>query len=412
MHMDDYLQIDTNNNHREIENKNFSKEDLAFIFQLFQQANNNVNKESNLSKDKNSNKTNKEEKDLPKVKEGSIYQRKDGRWQGKYYDDGKRKTIYAKSKLEIIEKLNKTISERDKYRLDTLATNKPSLNKWIDIWFNKFKKPKLKKSTIDDYESNVINKVKRHSIGKKQIGKITPMDLELFLQSIEAASVKARTYRQLKTIFKAAFNYKIISDNPMSRIDRISEPKSKKQFPEAEDFDKLLAYTKEQNYDMYLFIKFLSLSGLRKGEALALTWDDIKNNRIHVNKAYETHAKKIQSPKNANSIRQVPILPEAQKILDELDKNSKYIFSNIYKDAVSKRLRIYNKRLGTNITLHTFRHYYTTLCTEAGINLKTINTWTGRTSTKVTLGTYTHMNPDFENSEYNKMAKYSASKEK
>lgn len=273
-------------------------------------------------------------------------------------------------------------------------------------WFKIFRESKVKISTKDDYQSNLINKVKNDPIGKMHLQKITALDIELFLQRITAPSAQARTYRQLKTCLKAAYNHKMIRENPMLVVEKISEPKSKKVWPSKDDFEKLFNYTKEQNYDMYLFIKFLSLTGLRKGEALALKWEDIKNDEIYVNKAYELHAKKIKTPKTDGSIRKVPILPEAKKILDELDKDGGNIFSKLYKDAVSHRLNIYNKRLGTNITLHTFRHYFTTECQEAGVSLKTINEWTGHRSSKVTIGSYTHTNPDFETKELEKLSKY------
>lgn len=56
---------------------------------------------------------NEEENYVPKIKEGSITKRRDGRWMGRYYDDGIQKSVYSHTKLEIIAKLNECIQLRN-----------------------------------------------------------------------------------------------------------------------------------------------------------------------------------------------------------------------------------------------------------------------------------------------------------
>lgn len=348
----------------------------------------------------------KEEINLPKLKEGSIYKRKDGRWMGKYYDNGIRKSIYAKTKKDIIAKLNKAIIERDKRDKDSIANKKTTLINWVATWFETYKKPKLKQSSIEDYKNNLISKVEKDKIGKKQLSKITALDLEKFFQSIDAPNTKARTFRQLKTCVTFAFKYKIISENPFDFVDYISEPKANKSVPTRDELNKLLEYAKKTTIDYYWLIKFISLTGLRKGEALALTWDDIKEDRINVNKAYDSHSNEIQTPKTKASIRKVPLFPEAKELLNSMPKKSKYIFNNLSSSAVTKRLRIYKKRLGINITLHSLRHYFATECLEAGISKKIVQNWLGHAKYEVTINTYTHVNSEFENKEIDKMTKF------
>jgi integrase len=354
----------------------------------------------------------KEEINLPKLKEGSIYKRKDGRWMGRYYDQGYRKHVYAKTKKEIIEKLNAAVVERDRRDKESIANKKTTLIKWVVTWFETYKKPKLKQSSIDDYEGHLINKVKNNkTISNKQISKITALDLEKFFQSIDAPTAKSRTFRQLKTCITAAYKYKIIKENPFDFVDFIPEPKPNKHIPLTKELNKLLDYAKKTTIEYYWLIKLLSLTGLRKGEVLALRWSDIKNNRIYISRAYDSHSNKIQTPKTKASIRTVPLFPEAKELLDAIPKKSELIFNNLKSSAVTKRIRIYNNRIGTNITLHSLRHYFATECLEAGVNKKLVQNWLGHAKYEVTINTYTHVNSDFENKEIDKMTKYRGNKE-
>jgi integrase len=176
--------------------------------------------------------------------------------------------------------------------------------------------------------------------------------------------------------------------------------------PSYEELNKLMNYAKKTTLPYYWLIKFLSLTGLRKGEALALKWSDIKDGRIHITKAYDSRSKKIQTPKTKASIRKVPLFPEAKLLLEIIPKKDEFIFGKLSSEAVTKRIRIYNKRIGTNITLHSLRHYFATECLEAGISKKLVQNWLGHAKYEVTINTYTHVNSEFENKEIDKMAKY------
>jgi len=389
----------------------FEKQTLNLVETLLSNMEENNNSTNTTVKllDKN------KEENLPTLIEGSISKRKDGRWMGRYINSDKnRKSIYAKTKKEIIIKLNKAVKERDKKIRQGIATSRTRLNDWIEIWLEKHKKDDLKTSSIIDYESNLVTKVKKHNIGQKEISNITPQDLDNFFKSIEAPAAKARTYRQLKTCMTAAYKYKIIVDNPFDIAKSISEPNSKKPFPPRKDFDKLFEYLKENNPAMYLFAKFIASTGLRKGEALALTWDDIiyptsenEYGKIKINKAYELKADKIQTPKTKSSIRVIPLFPDARYILDLIPVDNKLIFANISEKAVTKRLRIYNKKLGTEITLHTLRHYFATNCYYSGVKKKTIQNWLGHTKSDFTINTYVSINDQYEKEEIKKIANLS-----
>lgn len=354
----------------------------------------------------------KEEIDLPKLKEGSISKRKDGRWMGRYYQDGVQKCLYASTQKECISLLKQAIIERNRINKDKDISKRISLNNWIQEWLKLYKNG-VKESTKVDYQTNLINKLKNHPLGKKQISHITSIDVERFLNSIEAPAARARTFRQLKSCMQSLYKHKLIKEDIFSIIQNIPEPKNKKRLPSNIELEKFFIYLKDAYYEIYLFARFLSLTGLRKGEALALKWTDFKDSKIHITKAYEVKAKKVQSPKTRASVRTVPLFDSVKKLLIEIKRlsNSDEVFSFIYKTSIDTRFKHHKNKFGIEeLTLHSLRHVFATSCYEAGIDEKMVQVWMGHANYKTTKDTYTHINSKFENEQIAKMKIYSQEK--
>ena len=142
-----------------------------------------------------------------------------------------------------------------------------------------------------------------------------------------------------------------------------------------------------------------------------MTWSDIKNDRIYINKAWEQSANKIQAPKTKASIRSIPIFPGVNELLKEVPHDSEEVFSFIFKNSVGHRFHHHVVKHGIEgLTLHSLRHYFATQCLEIGINDKVVQKWLGHGKLSVTKDTYQHVKPDFETTELEKMAKYRAYK--
>jgi hypothetical protein len=65
--------------------------------------------------------------------EGSVFKRKDGRWQARYQAGGKRKYIYGKSRAEVANKLNEALSEISRGLVydDRDITVERNMNDWL-----------------------------------------------------------------------------------------------------------------------------------------------------------------------------------------------------------------------------------------------------------------------------------------
>jgi integrase len=152
------------------------------------------------------------------------------------------------------------------------------------------------------------------------------------------------------------------------------------------------------NFQAYTMIRLLAMSGLRKGEVLALNWDDINlsEGTINVNKtqsAGEHGIPNIQTPKTKQSNRVVYIDPETVKVLKvwkikqreylfnfgfNINKKNNFVFSNEHNEMfrpskVGKWLNSASKKAGLpTIKVHSLRKTFATLNAEMGVDEATV----------------------------------------
>lgn len=412
MHMDDYLQIDTNNNNLENENKKFSKEDLAFILQLIQQANNNVIKESNLSVDKNSNNADKEEKDLPKILGGS-YRFKKGSWEGRFYDaEGNQVTRTAKTKKECIQIINNLIKEKEQLVKNSSIKSNITLNEWFEIWIKTYKKPHLKEQSLYTITSK-YNKYIKDKLGKKRLKAISQIEWQDLFNSIDkpVSAQKMRSY--MKDLYNKAILNKRVIDNPILGIELQKNYTSKTKFiPNKSQLENFLNYISTTRKDLSLLCEFMSLTGCRLGEACALTIKDIdfQNKTININKSLNRYNNLISSTKTKHSNREIPLFPDAERIIKEyirLFGKNETIFHMVKSVDVTNRVKYYAKKFGLKqLSPHGFRHYFASMCREADIDPKVVQKWMGHKSVLVTLDLYTHVTPNLDSNEANKLGDF------
>ena len=158
-----------------------------------------------------------------------------------------------------------------------------------------------------------------------------------------------------------------------------------------------------------LLTKFLSLSGLRIGEALALNKTDVGEQYIYVTKTANIRNNTIcENPKTAAGYREVYIQPELAEVIaqirayfrEETFKNG--VRTDLFFPSVSGRIMGYaayndnlkkesTRILQHTITPHALRHTHVSLLAEQGYPLDAISRRVGHENSKITEDIYMHV---------------------
>ena len=154
------------------------------------------------------------------------------------------------------------------------------------------------------------------------------------------------------------------------------------------------------NLEGGLFAYFLLYTGMRRGEALALKWEniDFENKTITVtdNVVFVNNRAVIKPPKTEAGVRTVVLLDcLSEKLLPLMPSDrSEFVFSGkelLGGSYYPKAWKRYQKTSGLNITPHQLRHTYATILFEAGIDTKDAQNLMGHSDITTTRNIYTHI---------------------
>lgn len=365
--------------------------------------------------------------------EGSIYEDKvRNRWRVQYFDgvDNKRKSIYGKTRKEVVDKLTEIMYKRNNQLY--LQKNGITLSEIIE----NIRKQKLDSNIIGEGQYARLkwtaNKIKEHRIGSMSIQDLTSYDIQEFLNQNKnfSSSYIRKMFELINGACKSAVKKKIILSNP---AEDVIKPKSTKMDKEVraltiEEQIKFAKYLnsvtiKEENYKFCYMLEMYM--GLRVGEALALRSDDIdlKKNTITISRTLtrdkDFNVVMNNRAKTAAGRRVLPIPNMIRKDLKEqleIAKNNRdnqlFLNNNEYvrPTALNTVLkRIFNTQIGldtTGISTHSLRHTYATRSIEAGMTPVVLQRLMGHTDVRITLNTYTSVFNEFKQDELDKVVKY------
>lgn len=174
---------------------------------------------------------------------------------------------------------------------------------------------------------------------------ITPLFLDKYffkLSKTKSHHVVERHREIINTVLQSAFKKDLIIVNPMLKLDfKFKKGQLKeKRVIKIDDFRRLLFLAKNTTglikYYYYLLVAFYT--GMRRGEILALTWDDVNfdTNTILVDKSLNRYGE-ITTPKTKSSIRNILLHNQLSELLYEI---------KTYQDDMKKKYKeVYNNNL-------------------------------------------------------------------
>lgn len=355
--------------------------------------------------------------------EGNIRKRKDGRWEGRYtagYDSetGKRiiKNVLGKTQAEVKEKLAQAMeSIKD---LDVTRVDEYTVGTWLVSWYSLYAKPNVRVSTAEYYRRSIELHVNPR-IGGIKLNKLTGRDLQKLYQDLRengrlrevqkekspglGASTVRGIHLMLHNALDRAVKERLIQRNP---TDDCIAPKLEKKEMKILPAEDMKAYLDEAQRRGVLPMFYLELvSGLRKGELVALLWSDldIENQTISVSKQAtrdENGNIVITRPKTETSVREVSIPQRAVELLQlehRKHPDNPYMFPSTrtgkmyYPDSIITLHKRILKSAGLSyVNFHSLRHTFATAALQNGVDVKTVSSMLGHYDAGFTLRTYTH----------------------
>lgn len=222
----------------------------------------------------------------------------------------------------------------------------------------------------------------RAAFGNVPVTKIDSKSLQLYIYELEKElsekSVK-KIFYAIKSVFDFAVDNSYLLKNPMKTVVRAinrDKPKQEMLYLTEDQFTTLCKYAEDDEYT--LLFKFLFYMGCRRGEALALTWEDIdlRARTVTIGKSvsFKTRPATITTPKTKNSYRTIS-MPEAvwTALRDEKERHremygwseERFVFGYhkpLDPENIRRRLKATIKRANDDkqklpdIRIHDFRH--------------------------------------------------------
>lgn len=256
------------------------------------------------------------------------------------------------------------------------------------------------------------------ALGDMKLTDITAAQISALLLDMQAKGKKTATvtkvYTILKSLFKMAYLSDMIARNPMDKVER---PKPRKdeikpqtaQAYTAQEVRDILTALEGEPLKWRAFIHLLIDTGVRRGEALAVQWEDIdfQENTILIcrNLCY-TPDKGIylDTPKNGRC-RMVDVGEDTLQLLKQIREQQgaggKYIFTQdnslepMHPTSPTHYFRQFSKRNGIkDFHPHKLRHTFASVAITAGADVVSVSETLGHSDTAVTLRMYTHANDE------------------
>jgi integrase len=362
--------------------------------------------------------------------EGSIYKQREGLWAASITVDTaegrRRKYFYGKTRKEVQEKLAAAFHERQQGTIVTSPnqTVEQFLTHWLTVH-----RPSVRPRTHERYEGfarlhvvPVIGKVQLQKLSAQHIQSLYARKLEEGLSPTTVNTLHMMLHRALKDAVRWGLIARNVCDlvSPPRRARYEFKPLTKEQA------QRLLAALHGHNMEA-LFVLALT-TGMRRGEILALKWQDVNfdQNMLHVRRIF-TRAKGQRyveaEPKTEKSRRSVMLPPITVELLKQhqvRQQQEKLEAGEFWQDhdlvfctalgtplnpnKVLERFKTVLKKGGLpDIRFHDLRHSTATMLLSMGVHPKVVQELLGHNQISMTMDIYSHVLPTMQQEAMGKM---------
>lgn len=279
--------------------------------------------------------------------------------------------------------------------------------------FYSFKKSRIRDASFYDMTKKVDSRILPY-FGNMSVKDINPATILDWHETIKDYSYSYQ--KTLYSLMSAIYSFGSKYHNVVDIMDKVDRPRKTKQKAEMqiytpEEFAKFIKGVEKKQYAVYF--TFLFLTGCRRGEALALNWNDIDlaTGKIRINKSVAFKATTpntkyaITPPKTDSSTRTIYIpdffkqqLIEYQKWQAESCSDTAFVFGGFApfpRTSIDREMRNAASNSGVKrIRIHDLRHSCASFLLHRGTSIVAVSRHLGHKNTTETLNTYAHMLPD------------------
>lgn len=344
--------------------------------------------------------------------EGSIFQRKDGRWAASvtvgYGPDGKQRKrwVYGHTRREVAEKLARLLPKAG-YGL-IQAPQRLRLGQWLEQWADQhIRSYNIRPSTALKYREYLR---RLQPLAHIFLSRLTALAIRAFMAELGhlSPSTRRQTLQFLRAALRDAVRMGLIETNPADAVD--PPPPAPVRPSRAWSPEQAAAFLQAaQTHRLYPMFYLMLTTGLRIGEAMALRWEDWKGERLWVRRTLSLSGA-FGPVKTKRSMAALFLDPDTQELLRQhrtqqieeaatarrwADQGLMFpseVGTSLNHRNVARALKIVAARAGVPyLPPHGLRHTYTSLAFRAGLNPKQVADRLRHADPTLTLQIYQHL---------------------
>lgn len=343
--------------------------------------------------------------------EGTIYQRPDGVWCAQVTIQGRRRSIYGKTRALVQRKLRAALANAEQGIMP--APERLTVEAYLERWLAD-DVGRLDQYTVKNYTINV----RRHivpEIGRIRLGQLQAAHVQALYTALAKKGLAPKTIRNAHGVLHAALERAVRWDLvPRNVVALATPPKAKPPEFRTLTVEEARHLGRVAQGNRWAPMLMLALTtGLRQGELLGLKWGDIdfKEGVLQVRRQYERDGA-FSAPK-ASSQRRLDLAPaelralEIQRESQDRDRErygAAYIAQDlvfathqgrplIHRNVFREFKRMLKKAELPPVRFHDMRHTNATLMLGQGVHPKVVQERLGHSQVNITLNFYSHVLP-------------------